>query len=198
MNNARIADVARKTKETDIRLKLNLDGDGEAKVSTRIGFFDHMLTLFARHGHFDLEVQCQGDVEVDGHHTVEDVGIALGEAFTRALAEKEGISRYGMSYVPMDETLARAVVDLSGRAYLVCKARFRQDQMGGMSTELAEEFFRALATQGKMNLHLEVLYGRNCHHICEAMFKAAARAVAQAVRLDPRVKGIPSTKGVLA
>lgn len=193
----RQAEVNRKTKETDITVKLNLDGTGESTISTGIGFFDHMLTLFARHGHFNLQIQCQGDLDVDGHHTVEDVGLALGEAITRALGTKEGITRYGTSYVPMDEALCRAIVDLSGRPFLVCKAEFPGDSMGEMNTELVEEFFRALAAQGRMNLHVEVLYGKNCHHMAEAMFKAMARALAAAICLDSRVKGIPSTKGTL-
>jgi imidazoleglycerol-phosphate dehydratase len=193
----RQTEVTRKTKETDIWLTLNLDGSGTSTISTGIGFFDHMLTLFARHGLFDLQLRCQGDITVDGHHTVEDVGLALGQAFTQALGNKEGIRRYGFFFVPMDEALCRAVVDLSGRAYLVCQAEFPRENMGEMSTELVEEFFRALASQGQMNLHLEVLYGKNCHHIAEAMFKATARALAAAVRLDSRVHGVPSTKGVL-
>jgi imidazoleglycerol-phosphate dehydratase len=193
----RQTEVTRKTKETDIWLTLNLDGNGTSTISTGIGFFDHMLTLFARHGLFDLQLRCQGDITVDGHHTVEDVGLALGQAFTQALGNKEGIRRYGFFYVPMDEALCRAVVDLSGRSYLVCQAEFPRENMGEMSTELIEEFFRALASQGQMNLHLEVLYGKNCHHIAEAMFKATARALAAAVRLDSRVHGVPSTKGVL-
>jgi imidazoleglycerol-phosphate dehydratase len=197
LKNLRIAAISRKTKETDIQLHLALDGTGESTLSTRIGFFDHMLTLWARHGLFDLSLQCTGDIEVDGHHTVEDVGIALGEAFAQALGTKEGITRYGMAYVPMDETLCRAVVDLSGRAFLVCKADFPQENMGAMGTNLVEEFFRAFATQAKLNLHVEVLYGKNSHHIAEAMFKSLARALSMAIRVDPRVQGIPSTKGVL-
>lgn len=197
METKRTAEISRKTKETDIQLRINLDGDGESKISTRIGFFDHMLTLFSRHGLLDLELKCAGDLDVDGHHTVEDVGLALGEAFAKALGTKEGITRYGTAYVPMDEALCRAVVDLSGRPYLVCKAEFPREDMGGMGTDLVEEFFRAFSTQAKMNLHIEVLYGKNAHHMAEAMFKAVARALAVAIRLDPRVKGIPSTKGVL-
>jgi imidazoleglycerol-phosphate dehydratase len=193
----RTAEISRKTKETDIQLRLDLDGTGESKISTRIGFFDHMLTLFSRHGLFDLELKCAGDLDVDGHHTVEDAGLALGDGFSKALGSKEGITRYGTACVPMDEALCRAVVDLSGRPYLVCKADFPREDMGGMGTDLVEEFFRAFSTQAKMNLHIEVLYGKNAHHIAEAMFKAVARALAVAIRLDPRVKGIPSTKGVL-
>ncbi len=197
MKNKRTAEVARKTKETDIVVKLNLDGEGASQVSTGIHFFDHMLALLAKHGFFDLEVRCHGDLEVDGHHTVEDVGIALGEAFSRALGSKEGITRYGMAYVPMDETLGRAVVDYSGRPFLVCKVRFSAEKVGELNTELVEEFFRALAVHGRMNLHIEVLYGKNSHHMAEAMFKSAGRALSLAAARNPAVKGVPSTKGVL-
>ena len=197
MSNARVGEVVRRTKETDVTVRLDLDGKGESQISTRIHFFDHMLILFAKHGLFDLKIQCKGDIEVDGHHTVEDVGIALGEAFIQALANKEGISRYGVAYVPMDEALCRTVVDFSGRPYLVCKADLPAEMVGQLSTELVEEFFRALAVQARMNLHVEVLYGKNSHHIVEAMFKSAARAICMAVTRDPRVVGIPSTKGVL-
>jgi imidazoleglycerol-phosphate dehydratase len=197
LSKRRVAEISRKTKETDITVRLNLDGKGESRIATRIAFFDHMLTLFSRHGLFDLEVQCHGDVEVDGHHTVEDVGIALGEAFHQALSTKEGITRYAVAYVPMDETLCRTVIDLSGRPYLVCRANFPSEMVGELSTELVEEFFQALTIHGRMNLHVEVLYGRNSHHIAEAMFKSAARALCAAVSKDPRVVGVPSTKGVL-
>jgi len=193
----RQAEVSRKTRETDITVKLNLDGKGESRIATGIHFFDHMLTLFAKHGLFDLQVRCAGDIEVDGHHTVEDVGIALGEAFYQALGSKAGITRYGMAYVPMDETLGRSVVDLSGRPYLVCKAKFPSEKVGEMSTELVEEFFRALAVHARANLHVEVIYGKNSHHMAEAMFKATARAISAAVGRNPRVSGVPSTKGVL-
>ena len=197
LNKKRAAEVSRKTKETDITVKLSLDGKGESRIATGIHFFDHMLTLFAKHGLFDMEIACAGDLEVDGHHTVEDVGIALGEAFHQALGSKEGITRYGTAYVPMDETLGRTVVDFSGRPYLVCKAEFPSEKVGAMSTELVEEFFRALAVHARVNLHVEVLYGKNSHHMAEAMFKSAARAFCIAVTKDPRVTGIPSTKGVL-
>jgi imidazoleglycerol-phosphate dehydratase len=197
LSKRRVAEISRKTKETDITVRLNLDGKGESRIATRIAFFDHMLTLFSKHGLFDLEVQCHGDVEVDGHHTVEDVGIALGEAFHQALSTKEGITRYAVAYVPMDETLCRTVIDLSGRPYLVCRANFPSEMVGELSTELVEEFFQALTIHGRMNLHVEVLYGRNSHHIAEAMFKSAARALCGAVSKDPRVVGVPSTKGVL-
>lgn len=197
MTTSRTAEVSRKTKETDISIRLTLDGKGNSNISTGIEFFDHMLALFAKHGLFDLEVQCQGDVNVDGHHTVEDVGITLGEAFSKALGPKEGITRYGMAYVPMDEALCRSVVDLSGRPYLVFTAQFSSEMIGGLSTELVEEFFRALAVQARINLHIEVLYGKNSHHIAEAAFKSTARAFCSAVAIDPRVSGVPSTKGVL-
>ena len=197
MNNQRTSDVSRRTSETDISVRLNLDGEGASQVSTGIHFFDHMLILMAKHGLFDLEVRCKGDLEVDGHHTVEDVGIALGQAFDRALGTKEGITRYGMAYVPMDEALGRAVVDYSGRPFLVCKVAFPAEKVGELNTELVEEFFRALAVHGRMNLHIEILYGKNSHHMAEAMFKSAGRALSLAAARNPAVKGVPSTKGVL-
>ena len=197
MKNQRTSEVSRKTSETDITVRLNLDGEGASQVSTGIHFFDHMLILMAKHGLFDLEVRCKGDLEVDGHHTVEDVGIALGQAFDRALGTKEGITRYGMAYVPMDEALGRAVVDYSGRPFLVCKVGFPAERVGELSTELVEEFFRALAVHGRMNLHIEILYGKNSHHMAEAMFKSAGRALSLAAARNPAVKGVPSTKGVL-
>ena len=197
MKNQRTSEVSRKTRETDVVVSLNLDGEGASQVSTGIHFFDHMLILLAKHGLFDLEVRCSGDLEVDGHHTVEDVGIALGEAFDRALGSKEGITRYGMAYVPMDETLGRAVVDYSGRPFLVCNVEFPAEKVGELNTELVEEFFRALAVHGRMNLHVEVLYGKNSHHMAEAMFKSAGRALSLAAARNPAVKGVPSTKGVL-
>lgn len=197
MTNQRTSEVARRTSETDISVSLNLDGEGASRVSTGIHFFDHMLILMAKHGLFDLQVRCKGDLEVDGHHTVEDVGIALGQAFDRALGAKEGITRYGMAYVPMDEALARAVVDYSGRPFLVCKVTFPAERVGELNTELVEEFFRALAVHGRMNLHVEILYGKNSHHMAEAMFKSAGRALSLAAARNPAVKGVPSTKGVL-
>lgn len=197
MKNQRTSEVSRKTSETDISVRLNLDGEGSSQVSTGIHFFDHMLILMAKHGLFDLEVRCKGDLEVDGHHTVEDVGIALGQAIDRALGAKEGITRYGMAYVPMDEALGRAVVDYSGRPFLVCKVVFPAEKVGELNTELVEEFFRALAVHGRMNLHIEILYGKNSHHMAEAMFKSAGRALSLAAARNPAVKGVPSTKGVL-
>lgn len=185
----------RKTSETEIFLALGLDGKGGAKVKTGIPFFDHMLNLFAKHGLFDLEVKAKGDLEVDMHHTVEDVGIVLGQALATALGKKEGIRRYGAAFVPMDETLARVVVDLSGRPYLELRGLNRRGRAGNFPAQLVEEFLRALSVQGGMNLHAEILYGRDVHHQIEAIFKALARALQDAVTRDSRVKGVPSTKG---
>jgi imidazoleglycerol-phosphate dehydratase len=194
---ARTASIARKTAETDIRLALNLDGEGRANVSTGVGFFDHMLTALSKHGGFDLDVRCQGDLHVDAHHSVEDVGIALGQAVIRALGDKAGIVRFGHAYVPLDEALSRCVIDISGRPYLHFDATFKARQIGTMPTELFEDFFWALADHGRLSIHLENLRGRNGHHIAETLFKATARALSMAVARDPRVKGIPSTKGTL-
>ncbi len=185
----------RKTSETEISLSLGLDGKGLGKIKTGIPFFDHMLNLFARHGLFDLEVKAKGDLDVDLHHTVEDVGIVLGQALATALGKKEGIRRYGCAHVPMDETLARVVVDLSGRPYLELRGLNRRGRAGNFSAQLVEEFLRALSVQGGMNLHAEILYGRDVHHQIEAIFKALAKALQEAVSRDPRVKGVPSTKG---
>jgi imidazoleglycerol-phosphate dehydratase len=185
----------RKTSETEISLSLGLDGKGLGKIKTGIPFFDHMLNLFARHGLFDLEVKAKGDLDVDLHHTVEDVGIVLGQALATALGKKEGIRRYGCAHVPMDETLARVVVDLSGRPYLELRGLNRRGRAGNFSAQLVEEFLRALSVQGGMNLHAEILYGRDVHHQIEALFKAMAKALQEAVSRDPRVKGVPSTKG---
>lgn len=193
----REAEVTRRTKETDIRVALRLDGAGTSRIETGIGFLDHMLDLFARHGLFDLEVSCRGDLQIDDHHTVEDIAICLGQAFREALGEKIGITRFGSAYVPMDETLARAVVDLSGRAYLVYRVENTRDRIGAFSTELAEHFWHSFAEHARCNLHLEVFYGRNQHHILEAGFKATARALSQAVSPDARIEGVMSTKGVL-
>jgi imidazoleglycerol-phosphate dehydratase len=193
----REAEVRRATKETDVRVRLSLDGEGRAQVSTGVRFLDHMLELFARHGLFDLEVECRGDLDVDDHHTVEDVAITLGQALGEALGDKRGVTRYGSALVPMDEALCRAVVDLSGRFYLVYEVETRRQQIGNFSVELAEHFWRSLAEAARCNLHLDCLRGRNTHHILEGTFKAAARALRQAVERDPRVTGVPSTKGVL-
>ncbi|MEY4167055.1 MAG: imidazoleglycerol-phosphate dehydratase HisB [Blastocatellia bacterium] len=193
----RYATTERQTRETRIRLELGLDGTGKSEIATGIPFLNHMLELFARHGNFDLRVDCAGDLEVDDHHTVEDIAICLGQALSRALGEKIGIARYGHAYVPMDETLARAVIDLSGRSYLVYHAEEKREKVGTFSVELAEHFWHSFAEHARCNLHLEVLYGRNQHHMLEAIFKAAARALALAVRIDTRVDGVLSTKGTL-
>lgn len=190
--------IERKTSETKIRLQLVVDGTGVSKASSGIPFFDHMLTLFARHGVFDLELAANGDIDVDFHHTVEDTGITLGQAFTKALGNKEGIRRYGFAYVPMDEALVRVVVDLSGRPFLAYNAPRDVEAVGGMfSFQLVEEFLRALSVHGGMNLHVDVLAGRDAHHMAEGVFKALARALDTATQIDPRVQGIPSTKGIL-
>ena len=194
---ARVAEKRRTTRETDVAVKIDLDGRGTSAVATGIGFLDHMLDLFARHGLFDLEVTCAGDLQIDGHHSVEDIAITLGQAFAEALGDKRGIVRYGVAYVPMDEALARAVVDLSGRAFCVWNAEVPAETLGTFNAALAEEFWRAVAGNGLMNLHVNCHYGRNAHHVIEAIFKAAARALRQAVEIDPRGTGIPSTKGVL-
>ena len=193
----RSATVERNTAETRISIQLTLDGEGTSRITTKVPFFDHMLTLFAKHGLVNLDVVCDGDVEVDFHHTVEDVGISLGQAFTRALGEKRGLRRYGYAYVPMDETLARVVVDFSGRPFLEYRAPERVDAIGQFPFQLVEEFLRGFAVHAGINLHAEILYGRDAHHMAEAIFKALAKAVDQATQLDPRVTGIPSTKGVL-
>jgi imidazoleglycerol-phosphate dehydratase len=191
----RLAKKFRKTSETQIAITLGLDGKGSAKVKTGIPFFDHMLNLFARHGLFDLEVKAKGDLDVDLHHTVEDVGIVLGQALTAALRKKEGIRRYGTAHVPMDETLARVAIDLSGRPYLELRGLSQRGKVGNFPAQLVEEFLRALSVHGGMNLHAEVLYGRDVHHQIEAIFKALAKALQEAVSRDPRVKGVLSTKG---
>jgi imidazoleglycerol-phosphate dehydratase len=194
---AREAEVRRTTKETDVRVRLALDGSGASDVSTGVAFLDHMLELFARHGLFDLEVECRGDLHIDDHHSVEDIAITLGQALAQALGDKKGIARYGSAYVPMDEALCRAVVDLSGRFYLVYEVETRRQMIGNFSVELAEHFWRSLAEAARCNLHIDCLRGRNTHHILEGTFKATARALRQAVERDPRVSGVPSTKGVL-
>ncbi len=193
---ARSAAVERKTSETDIALELVVDGSGASSVVTGVGFLDHMLTLFARHGLFDLTVRCQGDTQVDDHHTVEDVGIALGQALRQALGDKAGIVRYGSFTCPMDEALVACHVDLSGRAWLAYHLTI-DGKIGRFDGELVREFFGALAANALMNLHLRQLDGVNRHHIAEAAFKAAGRALDAATRIDPRVQGVPSTKGTL-
>lgn len=194
---ARKASLERRTKETEIRLALDLDGYGRSQVSTGIGFLDHMLTALATHARFDLEVEAKGDLHVDAHHTVEDVGIVFGAAVLKALGDKKGIVRFGHAYVPLDEALSRCVIDLSGRPYLHFDVTFKARQVGTMPTELFEDFFWALADHGRMNIHLEQIRGRNAHHIAETLFKATARALSMAVGRDPRVAGVPSTKGSL-
>lgn len=193
----RKAQIKRKTNETDISLYINIDGSGKGEINTGIGFFDHMLNLFARHGLFDLKVDADGDLNVDAHHTVEDVGIALGQALKDALGEKKSVRRYGTSYVPMDEALAMVSIDLSGRPFLVFKAEFTRDKAGGMDTELVEEFFRAVAFNACITLHIAAFYGNNNHHIIEAIFKAFGRALDEATRRDERIEGVMSTKGIL-
>jgi imidazoleglycerol-phosphate dehydratase len=189
--------VNRKTKETDVRVAISLDGTGLSSISTGIPFLDHMLVLFARHGLFDLEVHCEGDLEIDDHHSVEDIAISLGQAFLDALGDKAGISRYGSAIVPMDEVLCRSVIDLSGRFYLVYQVETRRHTIGNFSVELAEHFWRSFAEALRCNLHIDCLRGRNTHHILEATFKSTARALRQAVEIDPRVQGVLSTKGTL-
>ena len=193
----RSATIERNTAETRIAIRLTIDGTGTSKIATKIPFFDHMLTLFARHSLVDLEVSADGDIEVDFHHTVEDVGISLGQAFARALGDKRGIRRYGWAYLPMDETLARVVVDFSGRPFLEYRAPQGADCIGAFPFQLVEEFLRGFTVHAGVNLHAEVLYGRDAHHMAEALFKGLAKAVDQACQLDSRVQGIPSTKGVL-
>jgi imidazoleglycerol-phosphate dehydratase len=195
MMDPRTATKSRKTNETDIRVSLNVDGTGEQKIATGIPFFDHMLAQISRHGQFDLEIDAKGDLEIDGHHTVEDVGWVLGQALHDALGDRRGITRFGHAYVPLDEALTRVVIDLSGRPYLVYKADFKATRVGDLQTELIEEFLKALVQEGRFNLHVENLYGRNQHHIAETIFKATARALHTATRIQHAQ--IPSTKGVL-
>ncbi|MCX7841920.1 MAG: imidazoleglycerol-phosphate dehydratase HisB [Clostridia bacterium] len=194
----RISEVKRKTKETEIKLSINIDGKGEGRIATGVGFFDHMLDLFTKHSLMDLDIEAVGDLQVDAHHTLEDVGIVLGQAIKEALGEKKSIKRYGVSYVPMDEALAMVALDLSGRPYLVFDSRFTSDRIGEMETELVEEFMRAVAFNAGMNLHIKVFYGSNNHHIAEAIFKAFARAFDEATRIDDRIEGVMSTKGSLS
>jgi imidazoleglycerol-phosphate dehydratase len=194
----RTAEVVRETKETQIRVSLDLDGTGRAKIATGIGFFDHMLESFARHGGIDLEVATKGDLHIDMHHTVEDTGIVIGEAVAKALDGYKGIRRFGSAYIPMDETLTRCALDLSNRPYLVWRVAFSRPKVGEMDTELFKEFHQAFAMHAGACMHMETLYGENSHHIAESGFKALARALRQAVELDPKTAGhAPSTKGVL-
>ena len=198
MRALRKARIERKTKETEIIAEVNLDGTGAYSVSTGVGFFDHMLEQLSRHSRIDISLSAKGDLEVDQHHTVEDCGIALGHAFAKALSDKRGISRYAHAYLPMDETLTRTALDVSGRPYLIWRVAFPTQKIGGMDTELFREFFQAFAQNAGITLHMEVLYGQNSHHIAESCFKGLARALAQAIAIDPKLKGeIPSTKGKL-
>jgi imidazoleglycerol-phosphate dehydratase len=195
---SRTAKLTRATSETNVVLELDLDGSGQAVISTGVGFFDHMLTAFGRHGLFDLSVKTTGDLHIDAHHTVEDTGIVLGQAFREAVGEKRGITRFGQATVPMDEALVEAVVDLSGRAHLSFAAEFPRPMLGDMDTQLVEEFFRAFAGNALVTLHITQKAGNNAHHIAEAAFKAVARALKMAVAVEPRATGaIPSTKGSL-
>lgn len=193
----RQASLKRETAETKISLSLNLDQQEPVNIQTGVGFFDHMLTLFARHSRISLKVVAKGDIEVDSHHTVEDVGIVLGQCIREALGDKVGINRYGTSFIPMDESLGLASLDLSGRSYFVFDAIFDNPKLGDFDTELAEEFFQALAFNAQMNLHLKILHGKNTHHKIEALFKATGRALREAITKNPEIQGINSTKGIL-
>jgi imidazoleglycerol-phosphate dehydratase len=193
----RTATIRRQTGETNIDLALDLDGNGRSEIATGVGFFDHMLTLLARHSLIDLRLQAEGDLHIDAHHTVEDVGICWGKGLAEALGDKAGIRRYGSATVPMDEVLVTAAVDLSGRPFLVWQADVPLETLGTFNASLAEEFWRAVSSNGAFNLHIVCHYGRNTHHIVEGIFKATARALRQAVEMDGRVTGVPSTKGVL-
>ena len=195
---SRIAEVQRNTKETQIRVKVNLDGSGAAKLATGIGFFDHMLDQIGRHGLIDLEIEAQGDLHIDGHHTVEDVGITLGQAIAKAVGDKAGLTRYGHAYVPLDEALSRVVVDFSGRPGLHMRVPFKAGMVGGFDTQLAYEFFQGFSNHAGVTLHIDNLHGDNAHHQCETVFKAFARALRMALTVDVRSVGvIPSTKGSL-
>jgi imidazoleglycerol-phosphate dehydratase len=194
---SRTASIERVTKETTVKLSLDIDGTGQSEISTSVPFLDHMLNLFARHGHFNLQIEASGDINIDFHHTVEDIGIVLGEAFKQALGEKKGIRRYGQATVPMDETLASAAVDISGRPYLVYNVNLPKVKIGEFDVELAREFFQAFTNHCGLNLHINVMYGSNMHHIIEACYKAFARAMDMGTQLDTRVDGVLSTKGLL-
>ncbi len=193
----RIASIQRKTKETDISARLNIDGSGSATINTGIGFFNHMLEGFAKHGFFDLNLNCEGDLAVDCHHTIEDCGIVLGRAIKEAVADKKGIKRFGSCILPMDETLVLCAIDLSGRPYLVFDGEFTTDRVGYMDTEMVKEFFYAISYSAEMNLHIKVLNSGNNHHMIEAMFKSFARALDEATTFDPRITDVMSTKGSL-
>ena len=193
----RVADVTRKTQETDIKVSLNLDGSGTSNITTGIGFFDHMLQGFTKHGFYDMDVTVKGDLHVDGHHTVEDTGIVLGQAISKALGDKKGIKRYGSMILPMDETLVMCAIDLCGRPYFVMDAEFSAPMVGDFDTQLVKEFFYAVSYSAAMNLHIKVLNGSNDHHKIEAIFKAFAKALDEASMIDPRIEGVLSTKGAL-
>lgn len=193
----RVATVSRKTGETDIHLTLNLDGRGKTELNTGVPFLSHMLDLFAKHGHFDLTVAARGDTDVDDHHTSEDIAICLGQAINRALGDKKGIRRYGQAVIPMDESLGQVVIDLSNRPHLEYRVQLPAQRVGTFDTELVHEFFWKLALEARCNLHVMLHYGMNTHHMVEALFKALGRALDEAVEIDPRVKGVPSSKGVL-
>ncbi|MCC7087020.1 MAG: imidazoleglycerol-phosphate dehydratase HisB [Pirellulales bacterium] len=195
---SRIATIDRKTAETEVHVELNLDGSGQSQIGTGVGFFDHMLTLLAKHAAFDLNVRAKGDLHVDQHHTVEDVGIAFGQAIKLALADKVGIRRYGHFTLPMEETLVTAAIDLSGRYAMVFQVAFSAAKIGGFDSELVEDFWQAAAAHALMNLHILLHHGRNNHHISEGVFKATARALRMAAEHDPRIIGVPSTKGTLS
>ncbi len=197
MKQKRVAKIERITKETKIKLELNLDGSGKSEINTGIGFLDHMLNLWAFHGLFDLKLTCSGDLEIDAHHSTEDIGLALGSALAEAVGEKKGIFRYGHSYVPMDEALIRAALDLSGRPEFVFSGEFTQPSIGQLDTQMINHFFKSLAISSRMPLHLSILYGINDHHKCEGMFKSMARALRMAVESDPRRTEVVSTKGSL-
>ena len=194
---ARSGEKRRTTKETEVYVKLELDGRGSSRIETGVGFLDHMLDLFARHGLFDLEVTCAGDLHIDGHHSVEDIGITLGQAFAEAVGDKAGIVRFGVAYVPMDEALVRTVVDLSGRAFIVYRVANVRDRIGELDVELVEHFWRSFAGEARCNLHIELLYGANQHHITEGIFKSAAKALSAATRVSERIEGVLSTKGII-
>ena len=195
--NKRLSDIKRKTGETDIEISFCIEGEGNSIIETGIGFLDHMLTLFSKHGGFDLEVKAKGDLNVDSHHTIEDIGIVLGQCIREASGERKGIKRYGTTFLPMDEAMAMVSVDVSGRPYLVFEAELKAEKLGDFDTEMTEEFFRALAFNSGITLHAKILYGKNTHHMIEALFKGTARALKEALTEDESIKGIMSTKGIL-
>ncbi len=193
----RIGELSRKTYETDVNVKINLDGSGKYNINTGIGFFNHMLCMVAKHGMTDLDIVAKGDLDVDFHHTIEDIGIVMGKCIKNAIGDKKNIKRYGTFFIPMDESLSMVSIDLSGRPYLVFDAEFKNEKVGQMDTELVEEFFRAVAFNAEMTLHIKVLYGKNVHHMIEGIFKAFGHALKEAVSIDSSINGIMSTKGVI-